>query len=154
MYLQKGISIKTWRKKNIFCWRLEGHRRKEQYPEPDPIVKDTDPDPFQKSRIQNSASLVPVILKIYKLAAKAFQRPIFNLHSFIAAALSSLPLYFRVFLLFNFSSPFTGGNKFSFASFKKTSLFYHLWRPNHRYGVSSQSSAHGGIWRTMLCRLY
>ncbi len=27
----------------IFCWRLEGHWRKEQDPEPDPLVKGTDP---------------------------------------------------------------------------------------------------------------
>jgi hypothetical protein len=38
-------------KKNIFCWRLEGHWRKEQDPDPDPdpVVRsaDLDPDPYQ-----------------------------------------------------------------------------------------------------------
>jgi hypothetical protein len=43
MYLQKGISIKTLEKKIIFCWCLKGHWRKEQDPEPDPLVKGTDP---------------------------------------------------------------------------------------------------------------
>jgi hypothetical protein len=40
VYLKKEISIKI-----IFCWHLEGHRRKEQDPDPHPdqLVKCTDP---------------------------------------------------------------------------------------------------------------
>jgi hypothetical protein len=50
-YLQKGIRLKTWRTKIIFCWHLEGHWRKEKdpepYPHPDPFVKGTwFEDPF------------------------------------------------------------------------------------------------------------
>jgi hypothetical protein len=50
MDLQKGISLKSWRKKNILCFRLEVQRRKkeqdphpEQDPYPDPFVISTDP---------------------------------------------------------------------------------------------------------------
>jgi hypothetical protein len=42
---QKNLS----KEKNIYCWHLEGHWRKEQDlepdPHPDPLVKGTDPDP-------------------------------------------------------------------------------------------------------------
>ncbi len=43
--LQKRISKKNLMREKIFfcCWRLEGHRRKEQDPEPDLLVKGTDP---------------------------------------------------------------------------------------------------------------
>ncbi len=57
MYLQKWVSIKTWRKIIIFCCHLEGHRRKEQDPDPhpDPLAEgmapsedpDPHPDPYQ-----------------------------------------------------------------------------------------------------------
>ncbi len=45
MYLQKGISIKTWRKTIIFCWHLQGHWQKDQDPlmDPDSLVTRTDP---------------------------------------------------------------------------------------------------------------
>jgi hypothetical protein len=44
-------------KKIIFWWHLQGHWRKEQDPEPDPLVKDTDPRiriRIQMSRIRNT----------------------------------------------------------------------------------------------------
>ncbi len=31
----------------IFCWHLEGHLRKEQEPDPAPLVRGTDPHPYQ-----------------------------------------------------------------------------------------------------------
>ncbi len=54
-YLQKRISIKTYREKfNFFSWHLKGHWRKEQDPEPDPdldpLVKGTDPEHFMRDR--------------------------------------------------------------------------------------------------------
>ena len=52
MYLQKVIS-----KKINFCWHLEDHWRKEQDPEPDPLVKSTDPRiriRTKMSRIRNT----------------------------------------------------------------------------------------------------
>jgi hypothetical protein len=58
MYLQKGKSIKTFYT-IIFCWRLEGHRQKEQDPDPDPIVKGTDPRiriRTKMSRIRNTGA--------------------------------------------------------------------------------------------------
>jgi hypothetical protein len=42
MYLQKVISRKLF-EKLVFCWHLEGQRRKEQDPDPDPLVKGMDP---------------------------------------------------------------------------------------------------------------
>jgi hypothetical protein len=42
MYLQKEKSKKTL-KKIIFCYHLEGHLRKYQDPEPDPLVRGMDP---------------------------------------------------------------------------------------------------------------
>jgi hypothetical protein len=57
MYLQKGTSKKT--KQNIFCWRLEGRRQKEQDLEPDPLVRGTDlPTHTKMSRIPNSKNIV------------------------------------------------------------------------------------------------
>ncbi len=38
IYLQKLIS-----KKNFFCWCLQGHWRKQQDPDPDPLVRSMDP---------------------------------------------------------------------------------------------------------------
>ncbi len=79
MYLQKGISIKTWRKNCIFCWHLEGHWWKEQDPEPDPhpdpLVKGADPTiriRTKMSQIWNTAkykeiTMVFSILLLWKL---------------------------------------------------------------------------------------
>jgi hypothetical protein len=61
MYLQKVITKKT-KKKIIFCWRLEGHWRKQQNPDPDPdrdpLVRDMDPWIRIRTKIHGSAILV------------------------------------------------------------------------------------------------
>ncbi len=41
MYLQKGIGCKTFFKL-VFCWRLEDQWRKEQDPDPDPLIRSMD----------------------------------------------------------------------------------------------------------------
>ncbi len=43
--LKNDVSVPSRRNKhkNYFCWRLEDHWRKEQGPEPDPLVNGTDP---------------------------------------------------------------------------------------------------------------
>ncbi len=43
MYLQKKISIKTWRKNLFFVDILKVTDKKEPDPEPDPLVKGADP---------------------------------------------------------------------------------------------------------------
>ncbi len=43
MYLQKVISSKPLCKNLVFCWRLEGQWRKQQDPDPDPLVRGMDP---------------------------------------------------------------------------------------------------------------
>jgi hypothetical protein len=43
MYVHKTISKD---KKIIFCWHLEDQWREEQDPEPGPLVRGTDPDPY------------------------------------------------------------------------------------------------------------
>ncbi len=51
-------------KRNKHCWRFEGHWRKEQDPEPDPLVKGTDPRiriRTKMSRIRNIALSVRVL---------------------------------------------------------------------------------------------
>jgi hypothetical protein len=43
MYLPKVKSKITWRKK-IFCWRLERREGQDLYPDPDSLVRRTDPE--------------------------------------------------------------------------------------------------------------
>ncbi len=60
--LKNDVSVPSKRNKHkkYFCWRLEGHWRKEQDPEPEPgpLVKDTDPRiriRIKMSHIRNTA---------------------------------------------------------------------------------------------------
>jgi hypothetical protein len=48
MYLQLEPNVqKTLKKKNFFCWHLESHWRKEQYPDLEPV---TDRNPVYRSK--------------------------------------------------------------------------------------------------------
>ncbi len=60
MYLQKGVSIKT------FCWLLEGNWRKEQDPEPDPdpSVKGTNPRIQIRIRIRTGSLPSSILFRV------------------------------------------------------------------------------------------